>query len=359
MSPGTRAASFDAVDRFIEREYMADGKLAGAQLAISHRGTRHEACFGYLDRERSRPMPADALFRIFSMTKPITCVAFMMLVEEGRINLQDPVSRYIPAWADLKLADGRAPRRPMRVSDLLSHTSGLTYGIQYRTELDARYRSVLSMRADGQSLKEFVNVLASLPLEFEPGTVWNYSVSTDVLGYLIEHISGQPFDEFLQQRVLGPLGMTDTGFFVPPEDRHRLAECYVRRADEPLSLPGRSFETVLARRPSFFSGGGGLISSVRDYMKFCAFILDDTPTQVPLLSRKTLKLMSINQLPEGRCLPEASLGLFSDAGYTGIGFGLGWPPRWTRIRRRCPETRATPFGAEWPTRFSGAIPPWN
>jgi len=265
------------------------------------------------------------MFRIFSMTKPITAVAFMMLVEEGHIALEDPVSRYIPAWSDLRVQGGGVPGRAMRVADLLSHTSGLTYGIQYRTEIDARYRSALSMRADGQTLEEFIGVLANLPLEFAPGTAWNYSVSTDVLGYLIERISGQPFDDFLKARILQPLGMTDTGFFVSSSDRHRLAECYVRRADDPLGLPGRSFEGDLTRPPTFLSGGGGLISTVKDYLSFCAFIVHrGRHGGAQLLSPGTLHLMSRNHLPRELCLPQASRGLFSDGGYAGIGFGLGW-----------------------------------
>jgi len=320
-----REAGFGAVDEFIENQYIASGRLAGAQLAIRHGGSLHETCFGFLDRERTRPLGDDAMFRIFSMTKPITAVAFMLLVEEGRIALDDPVSRYIPAWSDLRVHGGAVPSRAMRVADLLCHTSGLTYGIQYRTELDARYRSALSMRADGQTLEEFIGVLAELPLEFEPGTAWNYSVSTDVLGYLIELISGQPFDDFLTVRVLHPLGMRDTAFFVSPSDRHRLAECYVRRADELLGLPGSSFEGDRTRKPTFLSGGGGLISTVKDYLRFCDCVMHGGRScGTQLLSRETLDLMSTNHLPRGLCLPEVSQGLFSERGYAGIGFGLGW-----------------------------------
>jgi CubicO group peptidase (beta-lactamase class C family) len=269
-------------------------------------------------------MPPDALFRIYSMTKPVTCVAFMMLVEEGRIGLADPVSRYIPAWSEFRLLDGTVCR-PMRVVDLLSHTSGLTYGIQYRTEIDARYRNALSMRSDGQTLEEFVAVLGKLPLEFEPGTAWNYSVATDVLGHLIERITGQSLDEFFQARILGPLGMRDTGFFVHPCERHRLADMYVRRSGEPLGLPGRSFENVAGAKPSFLSGGGGLISTVRDYLRFCRALLHPGEgSSVRLLLPETLRQMSMNRLPAGQDLQTASRGLFSGSGHRGIGFGLGW-----------------------------------
>jgi CubicO group peptidase (beta-lactamase class C family) len=318
-------ACFENLDRFIEREYIDSGRLAGAQLAISHHGSLHEACFGHLDRERLRPMPPDALFRIFSMTKPITSVAFMMLVEEGLIGLEDPVSRYIPSWSNLSLRGDRAAGREMRITDLLSHTSGLTYGIQYRTEIDALYRKALSMKPDGQTLDEFVVALGRIPLEFDPGSVWNYSVSTDVLGYLIEKVSGRPFHQFLRQRVLDPLGMTDTDFWVPASKRGRLAECYVHRADERLGLPGTSFEADHSASPTFFSGGGGLVSTVKDYLSFCSVILNHGRSgNGRLLSRKTLQMMSTNHLPRGVDLSTAARGLFSGTNHAGIGFGLGW-----------------------------------
>jgi CubicO group peptidase (beta-lactamase class C family) len=323
--PVPRQARFSDVDRLIEREYIDSGRLAGAQLAISHRGLLHESCFGHLDREHTRPMTPDAMFRIYSMTKPITSVAFMMLVEEGRIGLEDAVSRYIPAWASLRVRGRQTGGRAMRIVDLLAHTSGLTYGIQYRTEIDAVYRKVLSMRSDGQALDEFIAALGGIPLEFEPGTAWNYSVSTDVLAYLIEEVGGRSFHAFLQERVLHPLGMTDTDFVVPSSKRHRLAECYVHRNDERLGLPGPSFESDRAGKPTFLSGGGGLISTVKDYLSFCNVILDQGRCgDVRLLSPKTLALMSTNHLPMGRDIPAATDGLFSGASYAGIGFGLGW-----------------------------------
>ena len=318
-------ACFDNVDRFIEREYIDSGRLAGAHLAISHRGSLHEACFGHLDRERSRPMPPDALFRIYSMTKPITSMAFMMLVEEGLIGLEDPVARYIPAWSNLSLQGDRASSRAMRIADLLSHTFGLTYGIQYRTEIDALYRKALSMKPDGQTLEELVVALGRIPLEFDPGTVWNYSVPTDVLAYLIEKVSGRSFHQFLRQRLLDPLGMTDTDFWVPASKRGRLAECYVHRADELLGLPGSSFEGDHGAHPTFLSGDGGLMSTVKDYLSFCNVILNHGRSgNLRLLSRKTLQMMSSNHLPRGADLSTAAQGLFADASYAGIGFGLGW-----------------------------------
>jgi CubicO group peptidase (beta-lactamase class C family) len=342
--PIPSAGRFEPVDRFIQSEYLDTGRLAGAQLAIQHRGALHESCFGFLDRERTRPLQANTLYRIFSMTKPITSVAFMMLVEEGRVALSDPVARYIPAWSKLRLREQPATQ-DMRIVDLLSHTSGLTYGVQYRTDIDALYRKSLSMQPAGQALDAFTAELGTLPLEFEPGTAWNYSVATDVLGFLIEKLSGLSLREFLKQRILGPLGMNDTDFRVLPADRQRLAECYVRRPDELLSRPGPSFESDRTAEPTFLSGGGGLISTLKDYLSFCNVILNrGRHGAVRLLSPESLALMSTNHLPLGRDLPASTAGLFSAASYTGIGFGLGWA---STLDPGIAQLRGNPGDAFW------------
>jgi CubicO group peptidase (beta-lactamase class C family) len=337
-------ARFDTVAEFIQREYLDTGRLAGAQLAIQHRGSLFEYHAGFLDRERTRPLPANALYRIFSMTKPLTSVAFMMLVEEGRIALTDAVTQHIPAWRELRWR-GRPVNRDMRIVDLLTHLSGLTYGVQYRTDIDARYRKSLSMRADGQPLDELVAALGSLPLEFEPGTVWNYSVATDVLGFLIERLSGQTLAQFFRHRILDPLAMHDTDFHVAPAARQRLAECYVRRPQEPLGRPGPSFEGDLTAAPRFFSGGAGLLSTVHDYLRFCNVVLDQgRHGALRLLRPETLRLMTTNHLPGGRDLPAAAQGLFSNAAYAGIGFGLGFA---TTVDAGAAQLRGNPGDAFW------------
>jgi CubicO group peptidase (beta-lactamase class C family) len=342
--PVPSGARFDPVAGFIQREYIDTGRLVGAQLTIQHRGSLHESCFGFLDRERTRPLQPNAMYRIFSMTKPITSVAFMMLVEEGRVALGDPVARHIPAWSNLRLRE-QPVTRTMRIADLLSHTSGLTYGIQYRTDIDALYRKLLSMQPAGRALDEFTAELGMLPLEFEPGTAWNYSVATDVLGFLIEKFTGQSLREFLKQRILGPLCMNDTDFKVLPSDRHRLAECYVRRPEELLGLPGPSFEGDLTAEPTFLSGGGGLISTTKDYLCFCNVILNrGRYGAVRLLSPETMMLMSSNHLPMGRDIPAAAVGLFSEASYAGIGFGLGWA---STIDPGVAQLRGNPGDAFW------------
>ena len=342
--PAPQEPRFARLDRYIEREYIDAGRLAGAQIAILHRGLLHMSSFGFMDRERTRPMAADCIFRIFSMTKPITAVALMMLVEGGEIRLDDPVSRFIPSWAGLK-PRGAASSSPMRVVDLLTHCSGLTAGFQYRTDIDAEYRGALSLRADGQDLKTFVEELGRFPLEFAPGTAWNYSVSTDVLGFLIEKVSGQSFRDFLKSRILAPLGMTDTDFHVPAEKRHRLAECYVRRPHEQLGQLSPSFEGDRTAAATFYSGGGGLLSTVEDYLAFSKAVLSQgRREEARLLSPATWQLMSTNHLPGGGDLPAVAQGLFSGDSYAGVGFGLGWA---TTIDTATARLRGSPGDVSW------------
>jgi CubicO group peptidase (beta-lactamase class C family) len=324
QSPASHDPRFVRVDRWLQQNYIETGRLAGANLAIQYRGRLHASCFGFLDRERTRPTALDSIFRIFSMTKPITSVALMMLVERGAVRLQDPVSHFIPAWAGLR-THGGIDGGGMRIIDLLTHCSGLTYGIQYRTEIDTAYRKTLSMRHDGQDLQTMVEKLGQLPLEFTPGSAWNYSIATDVLGFIIEKVSGGTFRDFLKSQILDPLGMTDTDFNVPAAQAHRLAGCYVRRPQELLGAVSSSFESDPTAQPCLYSGGGGLFSTLGDYLSFCNAILSQgrgsTP---PLLSPDSWALMSTNHLPAGGDLPAAAQGLFAHEGYRGIGFGLGW-----------------------------------
>jgi CubicO group peptidase (beta-lactamase class C family) len=342
--PGSQDTRFSRVDRYIQQEYIDTGRLAGAQIAIQHRGANHTRCLGFLDRERTRPMNPDCIFRIFSMTKPITCVAAMMLVEGGLMGLDDEVARYIPSWAGLKVR-GAAQARPMRVVDLLTHGSGLTAGFQYRTEIDALYRQTLSMRSDGPDLGAFVQELGHFPLEFEPGTAWNYSVSTDVLGFVVQEVSGQSFRDFLKSQIFDPLNMTDTDFYIPAAKRARLADCYVRRSGEPLGRLKDSFEPDLTAIPTFYSGGGGLLSTTSDYLSFASAILRQGEGEQPrLLSPETWKLMSTNHLPGGKDLRSIAQGMFHEDIYVGVGFGLGWA---TTINAATAGLRGTPGDTFW------------
>ncbi len=324
------------LDRFLADKYIAPGKLPCVQLQVARGGKLvHQTVLGKASLETGAPMAEDSIVRIYSMTKPITSVAFMMLVEQGLVALDDPVHRFIPAWRDLGVFvagqpgafQTKATDAPMRMIDLLRHTSGLTYGFQTRTNVDAAYRKGrVEPFEQANGLQGFVDALAKLPLEFSPGSAWNYSVATDVLGYLVGKISGVPFDEFLQQRILGPLGMVDTAFHVPDHKAARFAQCYVNSPEGRLvPLGGRTF-----REPTDApSGGGGLVSTAADYMRFCEAmrrggVHGDGPNAVRLLGPKTVQLMRANHLPGGRDLADLSVSLFSEASYQGVGFGLGF-----------------------------------
>jgi CubicO group peptidase (beta-lactamase class C family) len=265
------------------------------------------------------------------MTKPITSVALMMLVEDGRVQLDDPVERFVPEWRDLgvwvagTIETGfrtRRPERPMQVVDLLRHTAGLTYGFQYSSNVDAAYRAkgIGEVQKSG-TLDGMIADLAAIPLAFSPGDGWLYSVATDVVGWLVQVVSGQPFEEFVHERILGPLGMADTGFAVRDGQEARLASCYVRGADGALVVQDDCRTSSFLRPPAFVSGGGGLVSTADDYLKFLEALRTGAPR---LVGRKTLALMTANHLPGGRRLHEMSRSAFSEAAYDGIGFGLGF-----------------------------------
>ena len=325
------------IDRFIADKYIASGKLPCAQLQITRQGQLvHQSVLGKASLETGAPMTEDSIVRIYSMTKPITSVAFMMLVEEGLVALEDPVTRFIPEWRDLGVYVAGLPGAfqtrptdsPMRMIDLLRHTSGLTYGFQNRTNVDSAYRkSRCEPSEQTGGLGDFITALGKMPLEFSPGSAWNYSVATDVLGYLVGKISGMPFQDFLQQRILGPLGMVDTAFHVTDDKAARFAQCYVQSAEGRLTpqVVGPSFREP----PSAPSGGGGLVSTAADYMRFCEAlrlggVSGTGPNAVRLLGPKTLALMRSNHLPGGRDLADMSVSMFSEATYRGVGFGLGF-----------------------------------
>jgi len=323
------------LDRFLQTRYIETGKLPCAETLIYRHGEIvHRSRLGLADVERGRPLAEDTLFRIYSMTKPITSVAFMMLVEEGLVALDDPVHRFIPAWEGLGVYDGggpgafrtRPPERPMQMIDLLRHTSGLTYGFQQRTPVDAAYRARrIGGIAPGGSLEDMITALADLPLEFSPGTAWNYSVSTDVLGYLIGKIADKPFEDVIQDRILTPLGMKDTGFSVRKGEEGRLAACYQATADGGFTLQDDPAASPFLSPPVMASGGGGLVSTTDDYLRFCRMLLQGGVLDgVRLLAPKTLELMTANHLPGGKDIHSLSRSMFSESTYAGVGFGLGF-----------------------------------
>lgn len=323
------------IDAFLAERYLATGRFKGTQLLISRDGVPvHFACAGTM-RDDGRPMQPDTLFRIASMTKPVTSVAFMTLVEEGRVMLDDPVHKVIPEWRDLGVYQGggagvpfvtRPPATPMRMIDLLRHTAGLTYSFQNRSNIDAAYRQT---RIEGwwgpHDLDGVVATLAGIPLEFSPGEAWCYSVATDILGLVIERLSGQRLDAFFAERIFGPLGMDDTFFQVPADRIDRLADCYTLHPETGVTLHDRAEASAWARAPRQFSGGGGLVSTAADYHRFCRMLLDGGALDgVRILSPKTVALMTMNHLPGGGDLAGMSRALFSEATNAGVGFGLGF-----------------------------------
>jgi CubicO group peptidase (beta-lactamase class C family) len=334
-SAGMSKAAFDRLENHIKRRYLEAGRFAGTQLLVYRRGkVVHSSVQGFADVERKTPMKDDTIFRIYSMTKPITSVAFMMLFEEGRVALDEPVHKYIPEWKGLGVFQAgiapafltKPPSRPMLIVDLLRHTSGLTYGFQQRTNVDAAYREKkIGEIEKAGTLQAMIDDLAKIPLEFSPGEAWNYSVSTDVIGYLIGKISGKPFEQFLKERILDPLGMTDTDFFVAPDKAHRLAACYSADGKGGMTLQDDPATSSFLAPPSFISGGGGLCSTAADYLTFCRALLGGGELGgVRLIGPKTLALMTSNHLPGGCYLPDMSRSMFSEAAYNGIGFGLGF-----------------------------------
>ena len=317
----------ERIPAFIKSKYLDSGRLPHAALMI---GRGDEIAHLW-----SSGVETDAIFRIASMTKPITSIAFMQLVEQGKAALSEPVAKYIPEFANLGvfMAGGgaipfvsRPPTSPFRIIDLMRHTSGLTYSFQERTPIDAAYRKTDLehwLKNDSQS---FIDHLAQIPLQFDPGTCWNYSVSTDVLGILVERISGQSLGDYFKQHIFDPLDMVDTGFKVPAQQAHRIPECFafdpatkMRQTDKAGS------DSLWAQGWKFESGGGGLASTLADYHRFCRMLLNGGALDgIQIISPKTLELMTANHLPGGGDLTQHSKALFSEAENAGIGFGLGF-----------------------------------
>jgi CubicO group peptidase (beta-lactamase class C family) len=354
-SAGLSGPRLQHIDHFVQQKYLDTGKLPCALTLVERNGeVAHLSALGRMDVERNRPLQEDTIFRIYSMTKPLTSLALMMLVEEGRVALDDPVHRYIPQWRELGVYEGgfigsfrtKRTSAPMRVIDLMRHTSGLTYGFQQRTNVDAAYRKLALGELPGAvPLDRMIDELGKLPLEFSPGVAFNYSVSTDVVGYLVGKISGQPFEQFLRTRIIDPLGMSDTDFMVPAAKASRFAACYAATADGRMTLQDDPQTSGFLQPPGFVSGGGGLVSTAADYLRFCRMLLNGGELDgVRLVSPKTLELMSMNHLPGGKELPDLSVSLFSEASYGGVGFGLGFAVSMSPARAMIP---GSPGDVSW------------
>jgi CubicO group peptidase (beta-lactamase class C family) len=338
---GLDEGRLERITEHLQHRYVDAGRIAGAQVAVARHGhIGYFRSFGLRDLERARPVEEDTIWRIYSMTKPITGAALLSLYERGLFQLNDPVTRYIPQWSDLKVRergeDGSErlvdPQRPMTVRDLMMHMSGLGFA-------DGRtLREMFSVdnaapgerftpgqrRGRGATLQTMVEHYAQYPLEFHPGTYWLYSVSTDVCARLVEIISGQRFDDYLRETLLRPLGMNDTGFMVPDEKADRFAASYRRDSGKQLTLVDDPQRSGYRQEPSFLSGGGGLVSTTADYLRFCQMLLGGGEADgVRILGRKTVELMTANHLPgDGDLQAFAVPGAYGEVGFAGTGFGL-------------------------------------
>ncbi|HLH82670.1 MAG TPA: serine hydrolase domain-containing protein [Trebonia sp.] len=319
--------------------YVDDGRLAGWLITVSRRGRlAHVSCYGARDAEAGLPVEPDTLWRVYSMSKPVTSVAAMMLYEEGAFELTDPVSRFIPSFGDVRVYTGGSDQRPVtvpatepvRVWHLLTHTAGLTYGFHRVHPADALYRAAgFDLAPSPVPLEEACDIWAGIPLLFQPGAEWNYSVATDVLGRVIEVASGQPLDEFLRSRVFEPLGMTDTGFYAPQPELPRLAALYGLGPDR-KAVRLDALGEAARKPPVMLSGGGGLVSTAADYHRFTQMLLGraESPAGefrgVRLLSPQTVAYMGRNHLPGGADLEKFGRPLHAEAPFRGVGFGLGF-----------------------------------
>lgn len=323
------------IDSFLAEHYIEPGKLPGVQILVAREGRPvHFGQAGVL-RADGTPMREDALLRIASMTKPVTSAAFMQLVEQGLVSLDEPIARVLPELGQLGVYAGGGgavpfapvtPTRAIRFVDLLTHMAGFTYGLQNRTSIDAAYREVeLDFGREHHTSEEYLTHLARLPLEFEPGTGWNYSVATDVLGIAVERLSGMRLGEYFEQHIFGPLGMVDTGFGVASGQDKRLGDAWGYQPGKPPKLVERGASSKLLGPAKFHSGGGGLIGTIADYHRFAAMLLGKGELDgARILAPKTLDLMTSNFLPGGADLASISRSLFSESTTAGSGFGLGF-----------------------------------
>ena len=323
------------IPSFLAETYVDNGRLPNTQLVVARNGIPvHYSKLGKMGDD-GRGLRDDALFRIASMTKPITSIAFMQLVEQCKVALEEPVTKVFPEFAGLKVYAGGGgsipfapgkPAPPIRFVDLLTHMSGFTYGLQNRNNLDAAYRAnnFDFARTDLDS-SSFVDKLSQLPLEFAPGTGWNYSVSTDVLGIAVERISGMRLGDYFAKHIFEPLGMTDTAFGVAEGQADRLVDAYAYRPGDKPKMIDAGAKSRLNSPGTFDSGGGGLVSSIADYQRFVTMLVNGGALNGSrIVSPKTLRLMRTNHLPGNADLTEMSSSLFSEANNAGTGFGLGF-----------------------------------
>jgi CubicO group peptidase (beta-lactamase class C family) len=330
---GLDATRLARIDRHFQR-YVDDGRLPGWLLVVARDGAiAHVAAAGARDIEAGLPVAPDTLWRIYSMTKPVTSVAAMMLWEEGRFELKDEVARFIPEFADVRVYTAGSSFKPetvpaiepVRVWHLLTHTAGLTYGWHHAHPVDAMYRAAGFEwgTPPGQDLAACCAAWARQPLLFQPGSEWNYSVATDVLGRVVEVLFGQPLDAFFAERIFGPLGMGETSFWV--EDAERLATLYSPDPRTGRALRNDAMGEAVLSPPDALSGGGGLVSSAADYHRFTQMLLNEGELDgVRLLGPRTVRYMATNHLPGHVDLEAFGRPLFAETTFDGVGFGLGF-----------------------------------
>jgi CubicO group peptidase (beta-lactamase class C family) len=333
LEPAAAGFDPDRLDRLDRRlaRFIDDGLMAGWQVVVSRHGkVVHASCRGERDVERHLPIEPDTIYRIFSMTKPITALAAMMLVEQGELLLTDPISRWLPEFGNPQIYVGGSDLapitvpagEPIRVRHLLTHTAGFAYAFLRAHPVAMMYRNagLDEFTSKVRTLAEMCEQWAGMPLVFEPGTEWQYSISSDVLGRLIEVVSGSSLDAFFDKHILGPLGMTDTAFRVPEDKRNRLAELYLATPAGFTPATGIA-ETILTDR--WLSGGAGLVSTAHDYRRFTQLLLGNGELDgVRLLAPATARLMHTNHLPGGADLASVGRPLYAEFPMEGMGFGL-------------------------------------
>ena len=346
---GLDTARLERIDTHFTR-YIDDGRLPGWQVLVARHGdVVYNRCRGWRDREAGAEFTPDTIVRLYSMTKPLTSVLAMMLHEEGRIGLKDPVSKYISEFADTAVYRSGSHLRPVtepqvepiRIWHLLTHMSGLTYGFHNTHPVDAMYRAAGFEWGSpaGADLAECCARWAQLPLVFQPGSEWNYGVSTDVLGRVVEVVEGKPLDEVMRDRITTPLGMVDTAFSVTDDERRgRLAQLYI---PNPADLTAVAAPEVLARStaPTMLSGGGGLFGTAQDYLEFCRMVAGGgCHGDARLLGRHTVDYMGSNHLPDGADLEQVGRPLFAETSFDGVGFGLGYSIVIDPVANRVPSS---------------------
>ena len=338
---GLDAGRLERITDHIERNYIQSGKIAGCQVEVQRHGHQAYArSFGLRDRERGVAWSDDTIVRIYSMTKPIVSVALMTLMEQGRFEIDDSVHRYIPEWKNHRVwvsGEGEAmvteaPHRPISFRDVLSHTAGLTYGsmlariggLPIEHPVDKAYDAV-GVQRGGETVDQFLEKLGRVPLRYQPGERWQYSLATDVCGALVERVSGMPLEDYLKQAIFEPLGMVDTAFHVPADKADRFAANYSRMPDKSLRLSDDPTKSAYLKDPLFKSGGGGLAGTMADYVRFAEMLRAGGALDgVRVIGGRTLDLMTQNHLKDDQDLTQMAIGGFSETSNAGIGFGLGF-----------------------------------